>query len=159
MNMQKRKGYERSVARLYAVLALFQHKASDDGLRDVLSDYISKTARVNPKIESIPVRDMHEKFFIDLMKNVSENIEVIDAEISEHLSKDWSMERIDPVLLCILELGVCEILLFSSVPSKVILDEYTEVANAFFTKQNASFINGTLNAIARKKRPGDIFND
>lgn len=157
--MQKRKGYERSVARLYAVLALFQHKGCDDGLRDVLSDYVSKTARVNPKIESIPVRDMHEKFFIDLMKNVSENIEVIDAEISGHLSKDWSMERIDPVLLCILELGVCEILLFPSVPSKVILDEYTEVANAFFTKQNASFINGTLNAIARKNRPDDVFND
>ena len=150
---------ERGIARLYAVLALFQFSHSGDSIDVIFDDFLSKNANREPKIDSVPIKKMHIKFFKQLVETATKNLEEITPIIQKHLSDNWTLERLDPVALCILQLGVCEIKYFQTIPSIVIMDEYTEVAKSFFTKTNTSFINGILNTIARELRPNDTFKN
>lgn len=150
---------ERGIARLYAVLALFQFSHSGDSIDVIFDDFLSKNANREPKIDSVPIKKMHIKFFRQLVETATKNLEEITPIIQKHLNENWTLERLDPVALCILQLGVCEIKYFQTIPSIVIMDEYTEVAKSFFNKTNTSFINGILNTIARELRPNDTFKD
>lgn len=159
MKVVRSKVCGRSVSRLYAVLAIFQHSHSELGVEDVFEDFLSEIAAKNPKIEELPVQSMDVEFFKELVQTTVNNFATINPEIDHHITGTWRMERLDPVQVCVLQLGICEILYFRSIPSKVILDEYTEVAKTFFTKSNVAFVNGVLNNVARKMRPDDAFND
>lgn len=150
---------ERGIARLYAVLALFQFSHSGDSIDVIFDDFLSKNANREPKIDSVPIKKMHIKFFRQLTETAAKNLEEITPIIQKHLNENWTLERLDPVALCILQLGVCELKHFQTIPSIVIMDEYTEVAKSFFNKTNTSFINGILNTIARELRPNDTFKD
>jgi len=150
---------ERGVARLYAVLALFQFSHSDDSVDVIFDDFLSKNASREPKIDSVPIKKMHIKFFKQLIEAAAKNLDEITPIVKEHLNENWTLDRLDPVALCILQLGICELKYFNTIPSIVIMDEYTEVAKSFFTKTNTAFINGILNTVARKLRPNDKFKD
>ena len=154
--MEESKVSERSVARLYAVLAIFQHSHSDCSKDEIIADFLSKK---DPKIEGLPVEKMHVRFFKELVGKAIDHLEEFTPIVSKHLAKDWTIEGIDPVALCILQLAVCELLYFTTNPSKVILKEYADVAAAFFTDSNSAFINGVLNVIARELRPNDVFKE
>ena len=155
----KEKKCERSVARLYAVLAIFQHEHSDCKPGEIVADFLSKKNKNEPKIEGLPICDMHIRFFRELFEKVVAHLDEINLRVKAHLAKDWSIDTIDPVALCILQLGVCEICYFETNPAKVILKEYADVAAAFFNSANTAFINGILNVIAREVRPDDKFTD
>ena len=101
----------------------------------------------------------HIKFFKQLVETAAKNLDEITPIVKEHLNENWTLDRLDPVALCILQLGICELKYFNTIPSIVIMDEYTEVAKSFFTKTNTAFINGILNTVARKLRPNDKFKD
>lgn len=159
MKVVRHKVCGRSVSRLYAVLALFQHSHSESGVEDVFEDFLSEMAMKNPKIEDLPVQNMDVEFFKELVRTTVNNLATITPEIGHHITETWRMERLDPVQVCVLQLGICEILYFRSIPSKVILNEYTEVAKTFFAKSNVAFVNGVLNNVAREMRPDDVFND
>lgn len=157
--MKENKVCERSVARLYAVLAVFQYSHSRVTSGEVIDDFLSTAHKKNPKIDGVYIDNMHIRFFRELFEQTIKHLDDINPCIKEHLAKDWAIDTIDPVALCILQLGVCEILYFTSNPSKVILKEYGDVAGSFFNRENVSFINGILNVIARKMRPNDTFAD
>ena len=157
--MKENKVCERSVARLYAVLAVFQYSHSEVTPGEIVNDFLSSKHKKNPKIDGVSIDNMHIRFFKELFEKTIKHLDDITPHIQAHLAEDWAVNTIDPVALCILQLGVCEILYFTSNPSKIILKEYGDVAGSFFNKENVSFINGILNVIAREIRPNDIFTD
>ncbi|MEP6335700.1 MAG: transcription antitermination factor NusB, partial [Anderseniella sp.] len=52
--------------------------------------------------------------------------------------------------------GGFDLMFREDVPPKVTISEYVEVAKAFFSGSEPGFINASLDAMARKRRPEDM---
>ncbi len=102
--------------------------------------------------DSISTLEIDKKFFKKLLETTSKNLPHIDETISRHLSENWTLERIDSVLKCILRLGIAELMFFKEIPSNVIFNEYIEITKGFFEYNEVSFINGLLNEASKSVR-------
>ncbi len=62
---------------------------------------------------------------------------------------NWDAERVALIDLLLLRMGVCELLYFPTIPTKVTINEYIEVAKLYSTPQSGQFINGVLDNILK----------
>jgi len=76
----------------------------------------------------------------------------VDPLIARHLAKGWRLARIDSILRAILRGGTYELLERPDIPARVIINEYLEVAPAFFGGDEPGVVNGVLDSIAREIR-------
>jgi N utilization substance protein B len=95
-------------------------------------------------------KDIEDKqFAIDLLAKTYKNLEVYDTEISEK-TQNWDKERITNIDLVLLQLAICELQEFPSIPVKVVINEYLEVAKEYSTPKSSVFINGILDKIVKE---------
>lgn len=62
---------------------------------------------------------------------------------------NWDAERVALIDLLLLRMGVCELLYFPTIPTKVTINEYIEVAKLYSTPQSGQFVNGVLDNILK----------
>ena len=82
-----------------------------------------------------------------VMEIFSEHKSEIDERISDHLNKQWTLERLGSVERAILRLGTLEILYQEDVPKKVAINEALELAKQFADEKSKRLINGILDKI------------
>ena len=75
-------------------------------------------------------------------------------EKSEHLQelivpklKNWDPERIAQLDMVLMKMGVAEFLYFETIPPKVTINEYIDLAKEYSTQQSGQFVNGILDNI------------
>jgi len=78
-----------------------------------------------------------------------DNRQKID-EIIRKTSRNWEMERMPAIDRSILRMAVCEMMILSSAPVAVIIDEAIELAKKYSTEKSGKFVNGVLDSIARQ---------
>ena len=61
--------------------------------------------------------------------------------------KNWEPERIAILDMLLMRMGVCEFLFFETIPPKVTINEYIDLAKDYSTQQSGQFINGILDNI------------
>jgi len=144
------KSQSRSVARLGAVQALYQHAMEGTPLATLLDEF--HRHRLGAEIEDIQFADADRIHFDDVVKGVLARSEEIDARISEKLAEGWRLERLDKTMVQILRAGTYELLARDDVAAPTVINEYVDVAHAFFDEREAKFVNGVLDAIARAAR-------
>lgn len=146
----KKTGGARSVARLGAVQALYQMEISKTPYDLVIREFIDH--RLGREFDGDVYGDPDVEFFSNIVKGVADNQAAIDALISDSLAEDWSFARIDNILKSIARAGVYELAHRPDVPTKVIINEYVDVAHAFYAQAEPAFVNGILDRLARKIR-------
>lgn len=52
--------------------------------------------------------------------------------------------------MVLMEMGVCELLFFETIPTKVTINEYIDLAKAYSTPQSGQFVNGILDNIHKE---------
>ena len=62
---------------------------------------------------------------------------------------NWDAERVALIDLLLLKMGVCELLYFPTIPTKVTINEYIEIAKLYSTPQSGQFVNGVLDNILK----------
>jgi len=62
---------------------------------------------------------------------------------------NWDKERVALIDLLLLKMGICEMLYFPTIPTKVTINEYIEVAKQYSTPQSGQFVNGVLDNILK----------
>ncbi|MBV6521446.1 MAG: Transcription antitermination protein NusB [Gemmatimonadaceae bacterium] len=72
----------------------------------------------------------------------------IDRQI-EDVTTNWRLERIGAIERCVLRLGVAELSL-GDVPTKATIQESVRLAEMFGSDDSAKFVNGVLDAVARR---------
>lgn len=144
----------RSVARLAAVQALYQMEVSGATTADVIADF---TAGKLPRHTEASYTDSEGDLdlFRMLVEKAVDRQATYDRAIARHLSKGWRLERIDAVARAILRAGAAELEQRTDIPVAVVIDEYVEVAKAFFDGPEPGFINATLDVAARDLRPAE----
>lgn len=73
-------------------------------------------------------------------------------ELIEKNSQNWDLERIAFMDILIMKMAITEMLEFTSIPTKVTLDEYIEIAKHYSTEKSNVFINGILDKIISQLR-------
>lgn len=104
-----------------------------------------------------------ESFVLPLSENEEDNFEYahqllkltikenkkLEEIISTKVSK-WEPHQIALIDGIILKMAVCEFLHFPSIPAKVTINEYIELAKNYSTPQSKKFVNGVLDAILKE---------
>jgi N utilization substance protein B len=72
----------------------------------------------------------------------------IDAQLAD-VTTNWRMERIGAVERCVLRLAAAE-LTIGDTPPKVIIQESVTLAERYGSAASAKFVNGVLDALARR---------
>ena len=98
--------------------------------------------KVLPKFKSIEDLD----FARELFAKAAVNFDNYQAEIEKY-TRNWDVERIAFMDNLIMATAVAELVTFPSIPVKVTLDEYIEIAKYYSTHGSSTFINGILDKI------------
>jgi len=85
-------------------------------------------------------------FAKELLQTVADKKEVCMDLIKPKL-KNWDSERIAVLDMILMQMGVCEFLYFETIPPKVTINEYIDLAKAYSTPQSGQFVNGILDNI------------
>ncbi|MCB8963989.1 MAG: transcription antitermination factor NusB [Bacteroidales bacterium] len=100
--------------------------------------------------------DDDEDFAKQLLRKVvlrhTENVKLI-----EEYTQNWEVDRIASMDILIMEMAIAEIMEFTSIPVKVTLNEYIEIAKFYSTEQSGVFINGILDKIILTLRKDNKF--
>jgi N utilization substance protein B len=70
--------------------------------------------------------------------------------------QNWDPERIAAVDMLLMEMGVCEFLYFPTIPTKVTINEYIDLAKAYSTPQSGQFVNGILDNILKDLQQANL---
>lgn len=149
------KSQARSAARLAAVQALYQMQMEKTALAKLLDEFHQHRLgrAVDDEGEDEPVyAEAEVAFFDDVVRGVAARVEEIDALIASKLAAGWTTTRLDKTMLQVLRAGTYELLARADIPVAVAINEYVEVAKAFFDNTEARFVNGVLDAVAKEVR-------
>ena len=98
-----------------------------------------KEVKVLPKFKSDEDLDYATSLFENAAVNFDEHLETI-----EQYTRNWDVERIAYMDNIIMVIALAELISCPSIPVKVTLDEYIEIAKFYSTQSSSTFINGVL---------------
>ena len=119
-------------------------------MNQLVLGYINKPQSIN--FQEIISREKWD-FGRGLLQTVVEKKEITMGLITPKL-KNWDPERIATLDMILMEMGVCEFLFFETIPPKVTINEYIDLAKDYSTPQSGQFVNGILDNIHK-----DLLND
>ena len=101
-------------------------------------------------IAGVKLSDDNIKFGRRMIRMATENRVWAEEQISA-LAANWKLERIATVDLTIMRLGLVEIEFMVDTPVAVAINEAVELAKKYSTEKSASFVNGILDAFAKRQ--------
>ncbi len=135
--------HERARARRYVMQALYQWDLSGTDLPVIRKQFL----------ETEDFSRADRSYFVELLKIVPKNIDIIDENISEFI--DRPLEQLDPVERAILRLATGELLYRVDIPYRVSINEAVQLARKFGAEQGHAFVNGVLDKAAHKLRSAE----
>jgi len=145
------------------------HIAPNEKLYDYLEDYkitwvddipvintlLSKQIKaIRSETDTIELPDVFKdeddkEFVRNLFRKTVLN-ELEFAKEYENKTPNWDTERIAELDTILLKMAICELLKFPSIPVKVTLNEYLEIAKEYSTPKSSIFINGILDNLVKE---------
>jgi transcription antitermination protein NusB len=144
---------KRSRARLAAVQALYQLDLSDAPAETVIAELRERGQ------DEEGLGDADDALFTDIVHGVVANRDQLDGLLKETLAPDWNLPRLEVVLRAVLRAGAYELLARLEVPARVVLNEYVDIAHAFFSGKEPKLVNGVLDRIGHRLRPGELHGE
>ena len=95
------------------------------------------------KLFSLLLDEEHLEFTKDLVRQCVHH-ETELTQIIEEKAKNWDFDRIALIDRIILQMALAEFLYFPSIPPKVTINEYVEIAKNYSTDKSKTFVNGIL---------------
>lgn len=149
-NASERRARLRRAARLSAVQALYQMELTGQGAAKVVKQF--RDHRFGYDEEPGDYLEADEAFFEDLLTGIVTRQDEVDSHIAGVIKQGWKLSRLDATVRAILRAGGYELLAREDVPTAAAINEYVDVANAFFEDAEPGFVNATLDALAKKLR-------
>ncbi|TCP26831.1 NusB antitermination factor [Tenacibaculum skagerrakense] len=110
---------------------------------------LNKQKKENPFVLGQLYKDDQDKRFVsDLFNKVMLNHHKYEEDIKEK-TPNWEADRIADIDMILIKMAITEFLHFSSIPSRVSINEYIELAKDYSTSKSGYFINGVLDKIAK----------
>ncbi len=111
-------------------------------------------------LEKASIKDKFKEltqFGIDLfnetISNKKEHHKLIEPKL-----KNWETDRLAVIDVILIRMALSEFLYFPSIPVKVSINEYLDIAKEYSTPKSKDFINGVLDSLMRDMKSNDQFN-
>ena len=98
--------------------------------------------KVLPKFKSEDDLDFAKRLFIKSLVDYEDNQAVVDR-----YSKNWDVERVVFMDSLIISIAIVELTQFDSIPVKVTLDEWIDIAKYYSSPTSSNFVNGVLDKV------------
>jgi N utilization substance protein B len=135
-----------------------------------INDYPLINTTVLKELKSIKSADTHftlpamyrneeedQEFAKVLFRKTLKFQEELQQEI-EGKTPNWESDRITIIDTILLRMAICELLHFSSIPTKVTINEYLEIAKEYATPKSSGFINGILDSLVKEYKTSNKLN-
>jgi N utilization substance protein B len=142
----------RSAARLGAVQAIYQIEQSGEDVVPavVISEFVEH--RLGHEVDGLLFAEADVELFGDIVAGVAGRRAEIDQALTGALSKKWKLGRLEMIMGSILRCGTYELMARPDVPTAVVINEYMDVAHAFYPGDEPAFVNGVLDRLAKELR-------
>jgi N utilization substance protein B len=117
-----------------------------DMMDQLMMNYIQKPGSYNLQEMISPEK---WQFARSLLSTTIEKKEYCMELIKPKL-KNWDSDRIAALDMVLMRMGVCELLYFETIPTKVTINEYIDLAKDYSTPQSGQFVNGILDNIHKE---------
>ena len=134
----------RTEARLCAVQAVYQCLMMPDQPAASIKDDFQRHNLVSRKVD--------KNLFAALFDETLNDKERYQTLVNNHLAESWTFDRLDIVEQALLLTAAAELSTRPETPHKVILDEYLNLAHAYFEQDKVGFINAVLDKITKQIR-------
>ena len=147
--------------KLYSYLEDFKLTWVDD-IPVVNTQILKQLKQITEKKNNLVVpsvyKDEEDKdFALDLFRKTVLNETTLAKEFMDK-TPNWDMDRIAELDTIILKMAICEFLKFPSIPLKVTINEYLELAKEYSTPKSSIFINGILDNLVKEFQSNNRIN-
>jgi len=147
-------GQGRSVARLAAVQALYQMELSGAAPEEVIEEFVAH--RIGQEIEGDAYADADRDHFKWLVLNATSRMDELDEGIGAALAAGWTVTRLGVLMRALLRAASAELVARPDIPVRVVMNEYVELAGAFFSQREPAFVNAALDTLAHRLRADEF---
>lgn len=115
-------------------------------MQTMIVNYLNRPAAWNlGELISGEKRQFGEDLLRTAIQKREHCLEVIGAKL-----KNWDPDRIAVLDMVLMRMGLCELLYFETIPAKVTINEYIDLAKDYSTPQSGQFVNGILDGIHKE---------
>ena len=141
------------LARLAAVQGLYRMGLTEHKAAQIISDFRERPSEFIAEADDPnTMKEVDLELFSEILKGVTTHKVVIDEMMTAACSEKVSQKRLEALLKAILQAGIYELYRKSEVPTGVIINDYVDVAHAFFNGKEPGLVNGLLDKLAKKLR-------
>lgn len=108
-------------------------------------------------LKGLEIKEDDHEFLIDLFRKTILHHLDYTAEIDDK-TPNWDTDRIAEIDLILIKMAISEFLYFPSIPTKVTINEYIEIAKDYSTAKSSYFINGVLDKILKDYKKSERLN-
>jgi transcription antitermination protein NusB len=144
----------RSAARLAAVQALYQMEFGGLGTEAVLREFLHD--RLGHEGDEEAYADADPELFARIVRGVAGEREELDDMIAAVLSDDHDVDRLETLLRIVMRAGVLELSRHFDIPARVTLNEYVDIADAFYDRRGTGLVNAVLDRVGRALRAEEL---
>ena len=138
-------------ARLAAVQALYQIALTQKTPAQVIVNFRDHPPALGEDTEEAPPEADGELFGM-IVTGVTENIGALDEMLAGAMDAKLSAERLEALLRAILRAGAFELHHQAMIPAGIIINDYVDVAHAFYGGKEPGLVNAVLDRLAKSLR-------
>ncbi len=144
----------RSTARLNAVQAAYQLLSGDAPVTRVIDEFLKY--RIGQEQDGVVLGEADQELFADILRGIDTRGDEITAILDDYMPENRPLASQEKLLQAILRCAVYELLARIDVPAAVVINEYLDVAHAFYAGTEPRFVNGVLDRAARRLRAAEM---
>ncbi|MCW3122563.1 MAG: transcription antitermination factor NusB [Flavipsychrobacter sp.] len=111
----------------------------------LMQNFFKGTAKVNfGNLLSGEKKEYAQDLLLAVIEKEAYCVELVTPKLV-----NWDKERVALIDMLLLRMGICELLFFPTIPTKVTINEYIDVAKQYSTPQSGQFVNGVLDNILK----------
>jgi N utilization substance protein B len=125
--------------------------------KDIVKGLVEKTVKsFDPEaggelvLNTLSINWEEDREFIEILYKRASSLDKEHKELIATNTRNWEVERLPLTDRIILEMAIAELLSFPSIPVKVTINEYIELAKNYSTPKSRQFINGILDVISKE---------
>jgi N utilization substance protein B len=150
----------KSGARLAAVQACYMAAFGQLGVDEVIEEFVKgevgrfviddSEGENNERLVEVGAIDT--EYFEKLVRGIHSKKEELEKSLNLYLRGEWAYEKMNGTMQALLLCAIYELVYTSDIDTKVLIQEYVDLAYAFFTKNEPKMVNAVLDQIAKNVR-------
>jgi N utilization substance protein B len=117
--------------------------------KDMTAILMENFFKHNTHVSFLHLISAEKREYAHLLTHTVLDKEAYCTELIQPKLINWEAERVALIDLLLLRMGICELLYFPTIPTRVTINEYIEIAKVYSTPQSGQFINGVLDNILK----------